>query len=88
VEKLERDIRRERILGKQTHKPTLLHFFANKPLAAGTDASNEEQRVTTSSLNHDSSAKNVEDHNGDSFSSSISSVGALSDAMGSSNDIN
>jgi hypothetical protein len=88
VEKLERDIRRERILGKQTHQPTLLHFFANKPLAAGTNASNEEQRVTTSSLNHDSSAKNVENHDGDCFSSSISSVGALSDAMGSSDDIN
>jgi hypothetical protein len=58
-------------------------------MTAGTDASNEEQRVTsTSTLNHDSSAKNVEDHNGDSFSSSISSVGTLSDAMDRSSDVN
>ncbi|KAI2498429.1 DNA binding protein [Fragilaria crotonensis] len=99
VDKLERDIRRNRMLGKRTQQPTLLHFLMNKPLAAGTDAPNEAaQRVTISSnsgnLNNDDSRhakkEEIEDYNEDASSySSSSSVGALSDVMNStSNDIN
>jgi hypothetical protein len=38
VEKLERDIRRERTLGKQTQQPTLLYFFSFESLNGGLES--------------------------------------------------
>ena len=80
MEQLERDIRRERILGKRTNQQPTLHHFFNKKTQQLADDLDEDLATGAACQTNTSDVIDVEDQDDDddSFSSCLASSGSTS----------